>query len=244
MRLGVVSATLARHTTPRCRPGVRVWATVPTTRRAVAAASLATMTRRVGLLGGTFDPPHLGHLVVAECARVELDLDEVRLLVAGEPWMKGSAPTPAALRAAMVAAAVAEDDHLVLDDREVWRTGPTYTADTLAELHREEPDTRWWFILGEDAAAGLARWSRIDDAMELATFVAVTRPGVNTPVARQLRARLVHLQVPQLEVSSTQLRERFAAGLATRYLVPTAVDRYVREHRLYGAWPEERPARA
>lgn len=198
------------------------------------------MTRRVGLLGGTFDPPHLGHLVVAECARVELDLDEVRLLVAGEPWMKGSAPTPGPVRAAMVTAATSADDNLVVDDREVYRDGPTYTADTLAELHDEEPDTDWWFVLGEDAASGLSRWSRIDDALELATFVAVTRPGVNAPVARWLRARLVHLQIPQLEVSSTQLRERFAGGLATRYLVPDAVDSYVRANQLYGIRSEAR----
>jgi len=174
---------------------------------------------------------------------VELDLDEVRLLVAGEPWMKGSAPTPGPVRAAMVTAATSADDNLVVDDREVYRDGPTYTADTLAELHDEEPDTDWWFVLGEDAASGLSRWSRIDDALELATFVAVTRPGVNAPVARWLRARLVHLQIPQLEVSSTQLRERFAGGLATRYLVPDAVDRYVRDRQLYGirseAWDDD-----
>lgn len=202
--------------------------------------SLPKMTRRVGLLGGTFDPPHLGHLVVAECARVELELDEVRLLVAGEPWMKDSAPTPAPVRAAMVTAAVAQDDHLVVDDREVHREGPTYTADTLAELHDEQPDIDWWFVLGEDAASGLSRWSRIDDALELATFVVVTRPGVNSPVPGWLRSKLVHLQIPQLEVSSTQLRERFAAGLATRYLVPDAVDRFVRTRRLYGISAEDR----
>ncbi len=193
------------------------------------------MIRRVGLLGGTFDPPHLGHLVVAECARVELGLDQVRLLVAGEPWMKGTAPTSAAERVAMTLAAVAEDPHLVVDDREVHRCGPTYTADTLAELHREEPDTDWFFVLGEDAAAGLARWERSDEALTLATFVVVTRPGMGTPVGRRLRPQLVHLQIPQLEVSSTQLRRRFAAGLATRYLVPEAVDRYVRTHGLYDA---------
>lgn len=200
-------------------------------------ASLAAMIRRVGLLGGTFDPPHLGHLVVAECARVELGLDAVRLLVAGEPWMKGTAPTSAAARTAMARVAVADDPYLVVDDREVRREGPTYTADTLAELHREEPGADWFFVLGEDAAAGLSRWERSDEALALATFVVVTRPGVGTPVGRRLRPQLVHLQIPQLEVSSTQLRRRFAAGLATRYLVPDAVDRYVREHGLYGASP-------
>jgi nicotinate-nucleotide adenylyltransferase len=195
------------------------------------------MSLRVGLLGGTFDPPHLGHLVVAECARVELGLDEVRLLVAGEPWMKGAAPTPATERFAMVCAAVDQDPFLLVDDRELQRDGPTYTADTLAELHADEPDTAWFFLLGEDAAAGLRDWQRVAAAFALATFVVVTRPGHHAPASGDLPGEVVHLEVPQLEVSSTQLRERYARGLATRYLVPDAVDRCIRERGLYGAGP-------
>lgn len=190
------------------------------------------MSRRIGLLGGTFDPPHLGHLVVAECARVELALDEVRLLVAGEPWMK-NATTPAHHRVAMVAAAVADDPHLTVDDRESRRPGPTYTADTLAELHADEPDADWWFVLGEDAAAELSSWSRAEEAFALATFVVVTRPGHTPPPSDELPGSIVHLEIPQLEVSSTELRQRFATGRATRYLVPVAVDAYVRRHGLY-----------
>jgi len=190
------------------------------------------MSRRVGLLGGTFDPPHLGHLVVAECARVELDLDEVRLLVAGEPWMKGPT-TPAFHRVAMAEAAVATDPNLTVDARETRRTGPTYTADTLAELGNDEPGSGWWFVLGEDAAAGLPSWGRVEEAFARATFVVVTRPGHDPPPASRLPEAVVHLEVPQLEVSSTQLRQRFVSGRATRYLVPVAVDAYVREHGLY-----------
>jgi nicotinate-nucleotide adenylyltransferase len=192
------------------------------------------MGARVGLLGGTFDPPHLGHLVVAECARVELDLDEVRFLVAGDPWMK-STVSPAADRVAMVRAAVAGAPGFVVDDREVGRGGPTYTADTLDELHREEPDTGWWFVLGEDAAWTLPRWDRVAEAFALATFVVVTRPGHDAPPRSLLPGDVVHLQIPQLEVSSTQLRARFSGRHATRYLVPDGVDRYVRDHGLYGA---------
>jgi nicotinate-nucleotide adenylyltransferase len=194
------------------------------------------MARRVGLLGGTFDPPHLGHLVVAECARVELGLDELRFLVAGDPWMKSSsAVSPAADRVAMVRAAVEGAPGFTVDTREVGRTGPTYTADTLRELHREEPDTSWWFVLGEDAAWTLPEWDRIEEAFALATFVVVTRPNHATPRPDQLPGRVVHLEIPQLEVSSTQLRARFAGVHATRYLVPDAVDRYVREHGLYSS---------
>ncbi len=190
------------------------------------------MTRRVGLLGGTFDPPHLGHLVVAECARVELELDEVRLLVAGDPYQKATV-SPTAERVAMVRSAIADDAHLALDLSELQRDGPTYTADTLAELTAREPDVEWFFVLGEDAAAGLPTWHRVEEAFALATFVVVTRPGDAAPDPASLPGSLVHLEIPQLEVSSTQLRERFAAGRATRYLVPLGVDAYVREHDLY-----------
>jgi nicotinate-nucleotide adenylyltransferase len=192
------------------------------------------MSRRVGLLGGTFDPPHLGHLVVAECARVELGLDEVRLLVAGDPWMK-KATVAAEERVAMAHAAVADDPYLCVDDREVRRDGPTYTADTLAEIRAEEPETKLWFVLGEDAAAGLASWKRVDEAFAQATFVVVTRPDSPVPDSAILPDEVVHLEIPQLEVSSTELRERFARGRATRYLVPVGVDAYVRAHGLYGA---------
>lgn len=191
------------------------------------------MRRRVGLLGGTFDPPHLGHLVVAECARVELVLDEVRLLVASDPYQKGTT-SPTADRVAMVEAAVAEDDHLGIDLIELEREGPTYTADTLAALTAREPDVDWYFVLGEDAAAGLSTWHRIEEAFALATFVVVTRPGDEAPDPATLPRAVVHLEIPQLEVSSTQLRERFAEGRATRYLVPIGVDAYVRDHALYG----------
>ncbi len=191
------------------------------------------MSRRVGLLGGTFDPPHLGHLVVAECARVELALDEVRLLVAGDPYQKSTTSTPED-RVAMTAAAVADDDHLRIDDRELAREGPTYTADTLAELGREEPDAEWFFLLGEDAAVGLSTWDRVAEAFALARFVVVTRPGHRGPEPDRLPGPVVHLEIPQLEVSSTELRARYADGRATRYLVPLPVDAYVRSRSLYG----------
>ncbi len=194
------------------------------------------MSRRIGLVGGTFDPPHLGHLVVAECALVELGLDEVRLLVAGEPWMK-SAVSSAADRTALVEAAVADAPGLVCDAREVGRAGPTYTADTLAELRAEDPDAEYFFVLGEDAAHALPEWERIADAFALATFVVVTRPGNEPPDESLLPGPIVHLEIPQLYVSSTDLRARFARGGATRWLVPPSVDAEVRRRGLYGAPP-------
>jgi nicotinate-nucleotide adenylyltransferase len=191
------------------------------------------MSRRVGLLGGTFDPPHLGHLVVAECARVDLELDEVRLLVAGDPWMKNGV-TPAEQRVRLVEAAVSGDEHLRLDDREVSRTGPTFTADTLEELVAEEPDTRWWFLIGVDAANEIDRWERIDAAFALATFVVVPRPGHAPKLAEPYASQVEHLEVPWLDVASRELRERYRDHRATRYLVPDAVDSLVRSLGLYG----------
>jgi nicotinate-nucleotide adenylyltransferase len=196
----------------------------------------APAPRRIGLVGGTFDPPHLGHMVVAECARVELGLDEVRLIVAGRPWMK-QAMSSAEDRAALVRAAVVDAPGLVADEREVARPGATYTADTLAEIRGEEPDAELFFILGEDAAVALPDWERIAEAFSLATFVVVTRPGNIPPDESVLPGPIVHLEIPQLRVSSTELRERFARGGATRWLVPPAVDAEVRRRGLYGAAP-------
>lgn len=188
---------------------------------------------RIGLLGGTFDPPHLGHLVAAETARDVLGLDEVRLLVAGQPWMKNGAESHARHRIAMAEAAVADDPHLAVDDREARRDGPTYTADTLGELHRAEPDVDWTFLLGTDAAASMPRWHRIDEAVALADWAVVTRPGAHLP-GHALADRLTRVAMPLIGVSSTDLRARVAAGRSIRYLVPERVRRYVAEHRLYG----------
>lgn len=187
---------------------------------------------RIGLLGGTFDPPHLGHLVAAETARDVLGLDAVHLLVAGRPWMKGD-ETPAEHRVAMARAAVADDPNLSVDDREARRDGPTYTADTLAELHAERPEVTWTFLLGTDAAASLPDWHRSEEAVALAEWAVVQRPGAPWPT-HHLADRLQRVEIPQIDISSTDLRARVADGRSIRYLVPAAVEDHVREHRLYG----------
>ena len=190
------------------------------------------MPRRVGLLGGTFDPPHVGHLVVAESARIDLGLDEVRLLVAGDPWMKCTVGD-AHHRVAMARAAVGDDPHLRVDARETERDGPTYTVETLEALHAEEPDVAWVFLLGADAAARLSEWRRVADAYRLARFVVVTRPGHPLHLDPEADRHVERLEVPDLAISSTDLRARYAEGRATRYLVPERVDGYVRAHGLY-----------
>lgn len=189
-------------------------------------------SRRVGLLGGTFDPPHLGHLVVAEEARVELGLDEVRLLVAGDPWMKQEVSS-AEHRVAMARLAVADDHHLTVDTREVERRTATYTADTLEELEHEEPGTSWFFLAGTDALQELPRWHRAKEALARATFVALTRPGHTFRREHDLHREVRLLEVPSIDISSTDLRRRVAAGRAVRYQVPPAVHRYIESHGLY-----------
>ena len=191
-----------------------------------------THARRVGLFGGTFDPPHIGHLVAAECARVQLGLDRVCFLIAGDPWMKTTSTAPGH-RVEMVRAATADDPNLVVDDREVRRDGPTYTADTLTQLTAEAPGTEWLFLLGADAAASMHRWERVEEAERLATFVCVTRPGHRAP----LRRGLLHIEVPGIAISSTELRRRVAEDRAVRHLTPLPVARYIRDNGLYTERP-------
>lgn len=185
---------------------------------------------RIGLLGGTFDPPHHGHLVAAQAALEELELDEVRLLVAGDPWQKHGT-SPAVVRLELARLAVADHGELVVDDRECRRDGPTYTADTLLELRAEHPDDELVFLLGSDAAARLPTWQRVEEALALARFVVVTRPGHPVP---DLPPVVDVLEVPPLDVSSTQLRELAGRGRSLRYLIPERVRRQIGAYGLYG----------
>lgn len=185
--------------------------------------------RRIGLLGGTFDPPHVGHLIIAECARVSLGLEEMRFVVAGQPWMKDEF-TDGAHRLAMTRLAVAPSPAFLVDDRELRRDGPTYTADTLEELAAEAPEASFTFVVGADAAASLPQWRRVEDAMALATFVVAPRPGYTVEPPEGVGM----LAAPALDLSSTEVRRRFAAGEATRYQVPLDVEAYIRDHGLYG----------
>jgi nicotinate-nucleotide adenylyltransferase len=158
----------------------------------------------------------------------------VRLLVAGDPWMK-STESSARDRVALVRAAVQGAPGIEVDDREVRRGGPTYTADTLAELTAEEPDVAWHFLLGVDAAVELPRWERGAEALALATFVVVTRPGHGIEEATAAVRALPQLAVPELDISSTELRQRYREGGPTRFQVPPQVDDLVRDLGLYGS---------
>jgi nicotinate-nucleotide adenylyltransferase len=191
---------------------------------------------RLGIFGGTFDPPHVGHLVTAVNVRHELGLDRVLLVVNDQPWQKVGTRdiTPAEDRFAMVAAAVGAVPGLEASSIEIDRGGMSYTADTLAALREERPDRELFVVLGSDAAAGLPSWERADEVRESATIVVVERPGGRD--AQPLPGwSWVQVEVPRLEVSSTDLRARVADGRPLDYLLTPEVIATVRARGLYGA---------
>lgn len=189
--------------------------------------------RRIGVFGGTFDPPHIGHLVAAIDAHQALDLDVVLLVVANAPWQKigERAISPAEDRLAMVAAAVGDRPGLEVSDVEIRRGGLSFTADTLTALLQAEPDAQLFLILGNDAAAGFATWERHEEVAELAQLVVVDRPGTPTPIDDGFD--WTRIDIPELEISSTELRQRVADGRSVEYLTPPGVVAYLRERDLY-----------
>jgi nicotinate-nucleotide adenylyltransferase len=201
---------------------------------------------RIGLFGGTFDPPHLGHRRAVEASRDALGLNEVRVIVAGDPWQKSEksardgeeAPTPALHRLAMAQLAFGDMDDVVVDDLEIRRHGPTYTVDTLEEL--TAADRQLVLILGEDAAAGIATWHRHADLLALAELAVVDRPGRE----EQSGSSAAPLELPEgwsfrrvsmvpVAVSSTGLRRLIDGGGDLAGLVSPAVVDYARSHGLY-----------
>lgn len=186
------------------------------------------MTRRIGLFGGSFDPPHNGHLEVAAAAKDALGLDEVRFVVAARPWMKSTVAAPLH-RVAMTRLLVSTSTGLVVDDLELHRDGPTYTVDTLEACAAREPDAELVFLLGVDTARQLPRWHRVDDALKLATFVVLTRPGY----IPDERLTLPIIAVPERDVSSAQIRQRLENGEDVATLIPAPVLAYIAEHDLY-----------
>jgi nicotinate-nucleotide adenylyltransferase len=191
---------------------------------------------RIGVLGGTFDPIHVAHLLLAEQAREQLVLDKVLLIPAGDPWRKASRDvSPAALRLEMVRRATAENPLFEVDDREVRRDGATYTVDTLRELRAElDEDDDLFLILGEDALADLPNWKEPEVLPKYATIVVAPREGVELPETLPFDpAAIERIDMPYMDVSSTDLRQRARLGRSLRYLVPDAVLAFIAEQGLY-----------
>ena len=188
---------------------------------------------RLGLFGGTFDPPHVGHLVTAVNVRHALRLDRVILMVANEPWQKqGSREiTPAVQRLAMVEAAVRDVAGLEAGRLEIDHGGPSYTADTLRALGARHPEAELFTIVGDDAAAGITTWTRHDEVVARSSLVVVDRPGA--PVELPGGFEWIRVEVPRLEVSSTDLRARFGDGRPLDYLLTQPVLDLVARDGLY-----------
>jgi len=195
---------------------------------------------RVGILGGTFNPPHLGHLVCGQEAYVQLGLDVVMLIPARIPPHKPIEHEPGAEhRLELCRLSVLSDRRFTVSDLELLRSGPSYTVDTLTELHSQIPDNELFLILGGDVAAGLPQWHQPERVLSLATLAVAKRCG--TPKASVAGAleqvcggeRARFFAMPRIGVSSTMIRRRVRAGQPVRYLVPDAVEQYIMRHRLY-----------
>ena len=188
---------------------------------------------RLGVMGGTFDPLHQGHLVAASEVAWRFELDEVVFVPTGSPWQKSQVLSPED-RYVMTVIGTARDARFTVSRVDIDRDGPTFTVDTLADLARERgDDTDLFFITGADALAQILSWRSPDEVLRLAHLIAVSRPG--HPLADPgLGANAVSLvEVPALAISSTDIRRRVAAGEPISYLVPEGVERYVAKRRLY-----------
>lgn len=195
---------------------------------------------KIGVLGGTFDPIHIGHLIIAEEARTRLGLEEVLFVPAGQPWLKqGSQITPSVHRVEMVRRAIADNPGFRLCLTEVERRGPSYTVDTMAELREQlGGEVSLYFILGHDALAELPVWKEPEKLVKLCRLVVAPRLGPQD--LRHLKESMPGLldevvkpDLPVMEISSSGIRERVSQGISIRYLVPESVERYIKEQGLY-----------
>jgi nicotinate-nucleotide adenylyltransferase len=195
---------------------------------------------RIGILGGTFNPPHLGHLICAQEAYLQLGLDRVTLIPARIPPHKPVEDEPGAEhRLELCRLAIRGDQRFQVSDLEIARDGPSYTVDTLEELHSSAPDHELFLIVGGDIAAGLPNWHQPERVLSLATLAVAKRRGTSRAAVddalRALRGgeRSMFFRMPRIAISSTMLRERARTGRPIRYYVPDAVEGYIKRHRLY-----------
>jgi nicotinate-nucleotide adenylyltransferase len=202
----------------------------------------------IGVLGGTFDPVHNGHLVVAEVVRERLNLAEVIFVPAGQPWLKADKPiTPAKHRLQMLRLSLADRPYFKISTLEIERAGPSYTIDTIIELRSKiNAGDELFFILGQDNLAQLPQWREPSRLIQLCYLVAVSRPGSPRPNLKTLEAslpgispRVMMMDEPHVDISASDIRERVGQGLSVRHLVPELVNRYIKENRLYVGVPKE-----
>lgn len=188
--------------------------------------------RRIGVMGGTFDPIHHGHLVAASEVATHFALDEVIFVPTGQPYHKRDV-SAGEHRYLMTVIATASNPRFTVSRVDIDRDGPTYTVDTLRDLREQYPNDDLFFISGADAIAQILEWKDIDQAWDFAHFVAVTRPGHTLSVADLPQEHVSQLEVPALSISSTDCRNRVKSGSPVWYLVPDGVVQYIAKHALY-----------
>jgi len=208
----------------------------------VTSDSEQAQPSKIGLLGGTFDPIHIGHLLIAEDAREALGLDTVVFIPAGRPWLKANqSVTDPQHRLAMVGLAIGPNPHFQVSDIEIRRQGPTYTVDTLEQLQQDySPNTEKFLILGMDSLNELARWRSPERLFDLCVVVGVSRPGQEEididkleSIAEGASGKIVLISGPSVGISGTNIRDRVVHGKSIKYRVPVDVESYILEHGLY-----------
>ena len=201
-----------------------------------------TERRQLGVFGGTFDPIHLGHLTAADEVRIRLGLEKILFVPAGQPWLKANrAVTPSLHRLEMVRLAISGNPHFDLSTAEVDRPGSTYTVDTISMLRGQlGEDVDMLFLLGSDTLAGLPQWKEPQELIHLCRLAVFTRPGAPLPSLEALEravpgisGRVVPVEVSEVDIGATEIRERVARGDPVTGLVLPAVERYIHEHGLY-----------
>jgi len=194
--------------------------------------------KKIGMFGGAFDPPHLAHRALAEAALGQLQLDELRVLPTGQAWHKTRQLTPAVHRLAMSRLAFEGLARVRLDDREIRRAGPSYTLDTLRELHAENPQAELYLVMGKDQADVLPTWRNWEEIVRLAIICVADRDALTGQEIRfvpppEMAGRFCRLHMPAMDISATGIRTRVASHQGIAPLVSPAVARYIEDHHLY-----------
>ncbi|MFW0112244.1 nicotinate-nucleotide adenylyltransferase [Rothia sp. CCM 9417] len=203
-------------------------------RKALSIPEPDPSATRLGVMGGTFDPIHHGHLVAASEVAAVLGLDEVVFVPTGNPWQKAKKRvSDPEHRYLMTVIATASNPRFSVSRVDIDRGGPTYTIDTLTDLHKDRPNVELFFITGADAMSQIATWKDADKMWDLATFVAVTRPGHELTVPPQAEGRVRVIEIPAMAISSTDIRDRVRYRLPVWYLVPDGVVQYINKYDLY-----------
>jgi len=186
--------------------------------------------KRIGILGGTFDPPHLGHLIIAEEVRISLELEEVWFIPTYTPPHKDSTKTAASQRIEMTKLAIQTNPYFKMNTIEIERSGKSYTIDTMKELIKDYPDCEFYFIIGADMVEYLPHWNEIDELVKLIQFVGVKRPGyeLETPY------NILKVDIPLIDISSTILRSWLGKNRSVKYIIPDVVYSYIKGENLYG----------